>query len=198
MSRHHCSPYESLVYHDVLSITMLPAQFYTLNATTSLLWMFQSCSHEVLLLLIVLGATCLVISTGMLICRIISVVIRVAIFLFSVLFRLAFARHSFLRQIQPALPSNLLEAGQQLASIANNVSATANRLSLRGYSLPQALALNPAQWAELEANSSCAPTPSSEQVAQVDFISPPSPMSPVRRSTRNRTRSSRFRVTHSS
>ena len=177
---------------------MLPAQFYTLNATTSLLWMFQTCSHEVLLLLIVLGATCLVVSTGMLISRIISVAFRVAIALVSIILRLAFSRQPFLRQFLPVLPSNVLEAGQHLASIANNVSATANRLPLRGISLPQALALNPAHWSELEANSSSAPTPVPEQVAQVDFISPPSPMSPVRRSTRNRTRSSRIRVTHSS
>ena len=35
---------------------MLPVEFYTLNATTTLLWLCQTCPHEVLLFLIMLGA----------------------------------------------------------------------------------------------------------------------------------------------
>ena len=41
---------------------MLSIEFYLLNATTVLLWLFQTFSHEVLLLLLLLGAVCVLVS----------------------------------------------------------------------------------------------------------------------------------------
>ena len=39
---------------------MLPSEYYVLNATSLLLWLFQNCSHEFLVLLVVIGALGLV------------------------------------------------------------------------------------------------------------------------------------------
>ena len=52
-------------------LTMLPVEFYFLNATTTLLWLCQTVPHEVLLFLLVLGALCVLVSICIVVFRIV-------------------------------------------------------------------------------------------------------------------------------
>ena len=55
----------------VLTVTMLPVEFYMLNATTVLLWLCQICSHEsVIDVLIALGVLCVLGSVSVIVFRV--------------------------------------------------------------------------------------------------------------------------------
>ena len=128
---------------------MLPTEFYLLNATTLLLWIFQICSHEVLLVLILLGAVCVCVFMCMFVFSVVRFVFRIA---------LDSLDNSF-RQILCLSPSELSSRGNlpiiREATDSSNVSdrigdQPISRVLDRGLNLPQTLALHPVHWAALE------------------------------------------------
>ena len=67
---------------------MLTWEFYALNTTTFLLWLFQNWSHDVLTLVFALGAVCVLGLSVYIVFRVVHTCIRVLIFLFSIVFGL--------------------------------------------------------------------------------------------------------------
>ena len=149
---------------------MLPTEFYMLNATTALLWLFQNCSHEVLLFVVILGALCILVSIGTIVVRLVRIAFSIALIIACIFLRRVFQRYF----AQDATQRNTRMLTQN-NSIANS---EANSLSLgriigsivdssqpRSLSLPQALALHPAQWSQLETNPTLAALPSSTETS---------------------------------
>ena len=146
---------------------MLPTEFYMLNATTALLWLFQNCSHEVLLFVVILGVLCILVSICTIVVRLVRIVFSIALIIACIFLRRVFQRYF----AQDATQRNTRMLTQS-NSIANS---EANSLSLgriigsivdssqpRSLSLPQALALHPAQWSQIETNPTPAALPPSE------------------------------------
>ena len=142
---------------------MLVWEFYALNTTTFLLWLFQNCPHDVLTFIFALGAVCLL---GLSVYTVFSVVytlIRVILFLLSIVLKLTisfFKPPRRLRRASRSLPadSNLLvsdRSADNARSARGNVpTAPQDRPSpLHAdpeLTLPQSLALYPDQWSEIE------------------------------------------------
>ena len=127
----------------VLTVTMLPVEFYMLNATTVLLWLCQNCSHEVLLMLITLGVLCVLCSASMFVLR---AALKCSVFV-QCSFRLI--NH----MIVELLPKYIRDTRSSSSASGNLPALLARsqrplRLELDGQrlSLPQALALFPTQW----------------------------------------------------
>ena len=124
---------------------MLPVEFYFLNATTTLLWLCQTVPHEVLLILMALGAVCVLVSVLVIVSRIVlscSVVFKISVFACNFLIRKTVARYFNRGIIQSIALGNLPQASDN----------TPLRLEFQGRSLtlPQLLSLCPDRWAELE------------------------------------------------
>ena len=143
-----------------MTVTMLPVEFYMLNATTVLLWLCQICSHEVLLLLITLGVLCVLGSVSMFVFRV--------VFRCSVLVQCSFRLIN--RMIVELLPKFIRDP-RSLPSVSGNVPALLARsqrplrLELDGQrlSLPQALALFPSQWDNFDSAHTTSSMPESVQ-----------------------------------
>ena len=144
---------------------MLNWEFYTINTTTLLLWLFENCNHEVLVIIFALGAVC-VLGLGLsLASRIICTTYTVVSTVLDIVCR-AFSYflpslHLFLDEgslLQTE--SNLLASGNELSNLltvrSNLPRPDRDTLSPsspdRSLTLPQSLALNPAQWSILEAS----------------------------------------------
>ena len=143
---------------------MLPPEFYLTNATTVLLWLFQNFDHRLLISLITLGAVCVLVSICVLVGRMVYFFLLFIEILLSFLFQ--FSRPLFYMLIQrhivrplhrPRLPSFQLQSQSNLLrrlATDNSVELASLDSSARQLNLPQSLALNPGQWAELETRSS--------------------------------------------
>ena len=70
-------------------IIMLPLEFYVLNSTTWLLWLFENCPHEALLGLIGLGAFCVVLCICVIVVRLVNESVDLSIVLFNICIRIA-------------------------------------------------------------------------------------------------------------
>ena len=136
---------------------MLPSAFYTFNATTQLLWLFQTVSHEILLLLIILGVVCLCSTTCIVVFRVVKVSVDLAIAIARVS-----AKYMLFRYVARRLPQSLDEPNAIDNPIDRNtiLDNVVNRalenidisLQPRGLSLPQVLALHPERWSQIESN----------------------------------------------
>ena len=139
---------------------MLDLEFYLVNTTTLLLWLFQNCDHRVLVGLIALGAVFVLVSLCVLAFRLVSYLLYipdfVITFLFNVLLYIVdfFTSEDSLRFRQPSRSqSSSLRSTSRLLGrfVLGRDSAIASLANLdRRLSLPQSLALNPEQWSELE------------------------------------------------
>ena len=125
---------------------MLLVDFYTHNATTALLWLFQHCSHEVLLLLIVLGVFYVLVSLCMLLVSTISVAYSLVTLLFKAILRIALYLYLYTKipLIVRRMTINRCLENQPETRAA--LTSASNLLDLgiltRDLNLPQALALN--------------------------------------------------------
>ena len=134
------------------SIIMLPAEFYLQNTTTLLLWLFQMCSHDLLLFLILLGVIVIVFSFSILgfsVSRIVfSVVLAVVNSVLSRIFR------NYLQIDNISFPNPFPYFSsfsfRRLVSDSTTDSDSSARLNPQ-IPFPQYLALQPAQWAAIEA-----------------------------------------------
>ena len=139
---------------------MLDLEFYLVNATTLLLWLFQNCDHRVLVGLIALGAVFVLVSLGVLAFRLVSYLLYIPDFVITFLFNVLlyvvdiFTTEDSLRFRQPSRSqSSSLRSTSRLLGrfVLGRGSAIASLANLdRRLSLPQSLALNPDQWSELE------------------------------------------------
>ena len=175
---------------------MLSLEFYLVNATTVLLWLFQICDHRVLIGLIVLGAVFVLVSLCVLAFRIVSYLLFLPNFVLSFLFNVflyfvdIFIAEDSQRPESSSRPqSSLLRSSSRLLDqfSLDREAAFASLTNLsRRLSLPQSLALNPNQWSELESSNSQLPaldSSRSEQVAPAVLVDS---RPPLRRSRRLR------------
>ena len=178
---------------------MLPAEFYLLNTTTQLLWLFQTCSHEVLLVLILLGALFILVSFCISTFSLLKTSFRVVLRIVRLVLRIVFkfrdssdSRTEFSRDLLQYSDNLLQHIISDSSSNPNPTPPLSNRLSL-----PQYLALHPSQWAAIEAaiQSVSDNTPQSASDPSFDFntqaatnssASLPLSPQPLRRSTRRR------------
>ena len=175
---------------------MLPAEFYLLNATTLLLWLFQTCPHEVLLLVILLGVLFTVVSICIFTFSIVKYSFSIALALVSIALRRCIFRsiaHSttFSSMGNPPITSNTL-IDRILSDHSSDTSPSTTQR--RGLSLPRYLALHPTQWSAVEAaihpplpapEPSAPPSPR-DTLVQHASSAPSVPSPPLRRSTRRR------------
>ena len=158
---------------------MLTWEFYAVNATTKLLWLFQNWSHEVLIIIFVLGIVCMLGSS-------IYLSIKFVSFIFFIIYLIVGNVIWFV--IEYFRPPRLLSRpGSQSPTLDRLLeSRDENRRyssSDRELNLPQSLALHPDQWSEFEAHR--VRTPSSD----IAVMQNASVRTPVRRSRRfNRAR----------
>ena len=130
---------------------MLPTEFYLVSATTLLLWLFQHCSHEVIVLLIILGVLFIFINIAKLSFSVASLVVSLGLSLVRLVFK-NFLYSYFSRYWQPAdnriLPSIRDIVLRRIISDSNSES---NNTAGDRINLPQYLAFHPEQWAAIEA-----------------------------------------------
>ena len=120
-----------------------------LTATTLLLWLFQTCSHEILLTLILLGAVCVCVSVYMLVFRVVNVMFSIAIVIINFILRkLVYSLSQLhLRSSSPSYPLLI----RDLTSNSTNTQSDNSILFPRSiFNLPQALANHLDQWIALE------------------------------------------------
>ena len=142
---------------------MLSWEFYALNTTTFLLWLFQNCPHEVLTLIFALGAVCLLELSICTVFRVVYAFIRVIFFLFDIVPQLVLSFFKPPRRSRHTSRSLTADSNLPVAD-----RATSSVLAARGnvptvsldrphpphvdseLTLPQSLALYPEQWSEIE------------------------------------------------
>ena len=161
---------------------MLPVEFYTLNATTTLLWLCQTCPHEVLLFLIMLGALGVVICLCMIVYSILvrcSFLLGLVLSLCNLFLRYILTKFLHLSIVDNTnsvvtndvlalrnnIPARLMNSASLPARLEAAVGSLTNRIDTSGrrLSLPQTLALHPQQWAEIEAARTPTSLPESVQ-----------------------------------
>ena len=168
---------------------MLPTEFYMLNATTALLWLFQNCSHEVLLFVVILGALCILVSIGTIVVRLVRIAFSIALIIACIFLRRVFQRY-FAQDATQRNTRMLTQSNSIANSEANSLSlgriigSIVDRSQPRSLSLPQALALHPAQWSQLETNPTHAALPPSESSAPLVSTETVVLRPPLRRSRR--------------
>ena len=138
---------------------MLPIEFYVLNATTALIWLYQNCSHEALILLFGLGALALVAVVGITVYRLASEIIELFLLLLNVLCNHSLRMYTTQRRTRATshLRSNSSRSLENLRSPETHESS----IGLTGTSgrtrVPSVLALHPLQWDAVEARQSQSP-----------------------------------------
>ena len=147
---------------------MLPAEFYLQNTTTLLLWLFQICSHDLLLFLILLGVVVVVFSFSLLgfsISRIVfSVVLAAVNAVLRKLFRNYFSSNNISFPNPFSFSSSIFRRLLSDSTTDSDISARRNQqIPFTPYS-----ALQPAQWAAIEAI--LAHTPSESDYAVFNSI----------------------------
>ena len=179
---------------------MLPTEFYLQNATTLLLWIFQFCSHDVLLFLILLGVLVVVCSISILGLNVTRIGYSLVIDIVNIFLRKLLnnyfqpSEHIFAPNAVSALSNSIF---RRIVSDSTTDSSTIdtnnNNQTPR---LPQYLALQPAQWAAIEAaiNNTCIETENPVFNSLLDTTgqfssaprNAPMPSPPLRRSNRLR------------
>ena len=146
---------------------MLSTEFYLLNATTLLLGLFQYCSHELLLLFLLLGVLVVIAGLFNLVFRIFKIGFSSVLDLVNYILRKLLVslfiyspRTSIVRNIPTFTNTILGRIISDSSSDSNNIPPLDRRLTL-----PQILALHPIQWSALEAiNNSHTETNPSEHI----------------------------------
>ena len=195
---------------------MLDLEFYMINATSLLLWLFQTCPHEVLLGLIALGALCVVVSVLVLVFKSVVISFYLVRFLlfclpsWSINLLIGILRcavwlgrtsgsssHPLFDSIQSSAPQPSLPNSSASVRAALSREASLLRLPSENHrlSLPQSLALHPNQWSEIEVSRSTQqPVSIADSSRSVSVDSPAIESSnPPRRSNRVRARHFRMR-----
>ena len=149
---------------------MLPSAFYTFNATTQLLWLFQTVSHEILLLLIILGATCLCCAICIIVFRVVKVSLGTSLAIASIAAKYMLYRYFSRRLTQSLDEPHAIDSPVDRNTLLDNVVNRALEnidisLQPRGLSLPQVLALHPERWSQIESNHTVSSTSTAGQVA---------------------------------
>ena len=140
---------------------ILDNEFFLVNATTTLLWLFQNIDHKVLVGLIVLGAVCVLVGSCVLAVRTIQIIFSLFNLLVIVLFntsrflcRILIPKNPFRLHFSISPRGTLPRASGNLPPgfIVDRELEIDNRLANtdRQLSLPQSLALSPDRWAEIE------------------------------------------------
>ena len=165
---------------------MLPIEFYVLNATTALIWLYQNCSHEVLILLFGLGALGLVTVVGITVYRLASELIELSLLLLNVLCNPSVRMYTTQRRTRATRhlrsnSSNSLENIRSPETHESNVGLTERAR------VPSALALHPLQWDAVEARQSQSPRLAPQAIDAL-ISSPRASRVSLRRSRRNRPR----------
>ena len=160
-------------------LRMLTWEFYAVNATTKLLWLFQTWSHEILFIVFVLGIVCMLGSSIYVSVKFVSFIFFIT---YSVVGNVVWFVFEYFRP-----PRLLSERSSQSPAIDRLLEfRNENRRyssSDRDLNLPQSLALHPDQWSEFEARQARAPS------SDIAVIHNASVRAPVRRSRRiNRAR----------
>ena len=150
---------------------MLTWEFYSLNATTMLLWLLQNIDHEVLLCLVVLGAVCVLVSALVIACRLARIILSIPMFLCIHLLNLfIYVIKRLILRVEPSqLPETFPSVNTELPiddEVFRQLSLSTNPVAARlmgptsrpSLSLPQTLALHSNQWNELEASRSTSQT----------------------------------------
>ena len=150
---------------------MLPTEFYLVNATTLLLWLFQNCSHEVIVSLIILGVLFIFISTTKLSFSVTNLVVRLALALVRLVFRNYL--YSYLRRYRQPADNSILPSIRDLVlrRIVSDSTSDSNNSARDRINLPQYLAFHPEQWAAIEAAVHTVST-DSELVAPNSLLNP--------------------------
>ena len=136
---------------------MLPAEFYLHNATTLLLWLFQICSHDMLILLVLLGVLVVVFSFSILGFNITRLAYSLVLALVNLALRKILRNHLYNPNIisntscLSTLSNSLFRRVVSDSSTDSNIPSTPQQL----LNLPQYLALPPAQRAAIEAALHC-------------------------------------------
>ena len=135
-------------------VIMLPIEFYVRNSTTWLLWLFENCSHEVLVCLVGLGALGVVLGVGVLVFRLVNELIDLLIVISNFILRTVVRvlapprRTREARRLRP-LPGNSL--GSSVVPLGES-RATRASSSEEGLSRPQSYTQHPPHW-ETDPNS---------------------------------------------
>ena len=182
---------------------MLPTEFFLLNATTLLLWLFQFCSHDALLLFILLGVFILLFILSSIIYKLVHVGTRFLCILLNYTLRKYLSSYFCPLQGFPLvqhLPTFTSAVFNRIISDSRSDSRSDRNYTPhldRRLTLPQILALNPVQWAALEAvNNPIVSEPDSTDISENIVIPrptvtaasshPTTPVTSLRRSRRTR------------
>ena len=168
---------------------MLPIEFYFFNATTALIWLYQNCSHEALILLIGLGALGLVVVVGITAYRLASEVIDLFVLILNVLCNHSIRMYTIQRR--PRATSHLRSiSGNVLDNLRSSETHESN-LGLTNSSgrigVPSALALHPLQWDAVDPRHSPSPRLAPQAIEAI-VSSPRITRASLRRSRRPRPR----------
>ena len=197
---------------------MLDLEFYLVNATSVLLWLFQTCPHEVLLGLIALGALCVLVSVIVFVFRTVVIsfyLVRFLLFylphgsvdLFVGIVRyalwngrasgsLSYPLFDLPQPPEPPAPHNSSHAAPLRSALSRQASLLRLPSENHRLSLPQTLALHSNQWSAIEASRSVSPDSIADGPSSLS-IDPSSVETrvPPRRSNRVRARHLRMRDT---
>ena len=166
-------------------VIMLGWEFYSFNATTALLWLFQNFDHELLIALFALGVLCVLAALWLLALRLVSSTAKALLFIFNVLVRKILLNLIRPLPLSPLLVSSDVFDSESISldrpSLANNGVLASLDSPDRRLSLPRSLALHPIQWSELESRPALTPPLDPAQSAQTpsadscDTSRPPPP-----------------------
>lgn len=177
---------------------MLPTEFYLQNATTLLLWLFQMCSHDALVFLILLGVLVVVFSFSILGLNITRLGYGLVWGFANMLLRKMLCNYFSNANNLPSLSSSASLSNTIFRRLISDSTSDSNTTvhSSNPSHLPRYLALQPAQWAAIEAALTNAPSESDNTVfnsildttGQFSAAQRPAPTSspPLRRSARLR------------
>ena len=132
---------------------MLPTEFYLHNATTVLLWLFQMCSHDMLIFLILLGVVVVVFSFSILGFNVTRLAYSVVLAVVNLALRRILRNNLYNTNFEssnsfvPSFTTSLLRRIVSDSTTDSNTSSNPQQL----LNLPQYLALPPAQRAAIEA-----------------------------------------------
>ena len=178
---------------------MLPTKFFLLNATTLLLWLFQFCSHDALLLFILLGVFILLFILSSIVYKLVHVGTRFLCVILNYTLRRYLSSYFCNLQRFPLARHLPAFASTVISRIVSDSGSDRNYTPHldRRLTLPQILALNPVQWAALEAvNNPIVSEPDSTDISEnitiprqtvtVASSHPTTPVTSLRRSRRTR------------
>ena len=159
---------------------LLPIEFYGLNATTWLLWLFQTCSHEVLLTILILGALGVVIGVGTCLVRLVNDLLDLLIILLDL----------FINKTRPqstSPSSSRVSRRTRSTDRPEGLDAARADISEERVALSQLLPLHPLQpltWDSVDATGSTTTRLMPQAIDALSSSASRSSRPPVRRSRR--------------